>query len=105
MSESAGATANQASIATELRQADLEVANARSTATRWPADGAGADSWRWFTTEVDGTTRLLIIDRSNMTAPHLWVAPVIHVGWDWCVGCATRTRNCPWHSETWSMLL
>lgn len=31
----------------------------------------------------------------------LWIAPVINVGWERCVGCITRTRNCPWHSSQW----
>lgn len=50
----------------------------------------GSKPWHW-------TLLSLLVDDTA----EWWVAPVINVGWERCIGCLTRTCNCPWHSSQW----
>jgi hypothetical protein len=58
-----------------------------------------------FMTEIDGEAIFLMIGTNSMTTAHLWIGPVINVGWERCIGCTTRTSNCPWYSDRWFMLV
>ena len=83
MPESAATTANRPFAKIEFPAAELEALRAR----------------------IDGEAVFLMIDTSSIAIAHLWIGPVINVGWECCIGCSTRTSNCPWHSDRWFMLV
>ena len=62
----------------------------RLTAETTARSSTGSKPWPWI------LLNLLVGDTAEW-----WVAPVINVGWEHCIGCLTRTCDCPSHSSQW----